>query len=97
MASERASTPAKRNTVGWWIELKASRSESTPQRTRRQAPMEAVRYILMPITDSSSMQAMVPRMRTIANFSLEADSLLAVSFFWMLSVKVELSMSGMSR
>ena len=63
------------------MEPRASRSDSTPHRTRRHAPMEAVRYILMPITDSNSIQAMVPRIRMTATFSLEGVSWLTVSFF----------------
>ena len=43
--------------------------------------MEAVRYILIPVTDSNSIQAMVPRIRMTATFSLEGVSWLTVSFF----------------
>ena len=71
IASDNASTPANRKMVGMWMDSSASFSERTPVRTRSTAPIQAIRYISTPITFSSSIRPILPRMMTMAIFSFK--------------------------
>ena len=69
IASDNASTPANRKIVGMWMDSNASFSERTPVSTRSTAPIQAIRYISIPITFSSNISPILPRMMTMAIFS----------------------------
>ena len=96
MASDRASTPANRKIVGWWMELRASFSVSTPVSTRAAAPMQEVRYILTPMTFSSSIIAMETRTIRTASLRLKGLSFSPSAAVCAASENCSLGISGIS-